>query len=67
MKMSSFKLPPSEAERLREMVPTIAELRIIDLMRDYEAIRKRRYGNTIPPVEEVAIKFVPRKELNRLS
>jgi hypothetical protein len=49
------------------MVPTIAELRVIDLMRDYEAIRKRRYGNTIPPVEEVAIKFVPRKELNRLS
>lgn len=62
-----FKLPPDEAERIREMVPTIAELRDIDLQRDYRAIRKRRYGNTIPPVEEIIIKFIPRKELARLS
>ena len=26
------------------MVPTMAELRIIDLMRDYRAIRKAYYG-----------------------
>lgn len=61
------KLPKDEVDRLKEMVPTVDELRIIDLMRDYRAIRKRRYGNTIPPIEEIAIKFVPRKELTRLS
>lgn len=60
------KLPASEIERIKSMVPTIAELRLIDLMRDYRAIRKAYYGRTIPPVEEVVFKFLPRKELKRL-
>ena len=66
-KSSGLKLPASEVERIREMVPTIAELRDIDLQRDYRSIRKRRYGNTIPPAEEIVIKFISRKELTRLS
>ena len=61
-----FKLPKSEVERIKAMVPTIAELRPIDLMRDYRAIRKAYYGKTIPPVEEVVFKFLPRHELKRL-
>lgn len=61
------KLSKDEVTRLKEMVPTTAELRIIDVMRDYRAIRKRNFGNTIPPVEEIAIRFLPRKEMDRLS
>jgi hypothetical protein len=64
-KKSSFKLPQSEVERIREMVPTIEELRIIDLMRDYRAIRKNYFGSTIPPVEDVLIRFLSRKEICR--
>ena len=67
MKKNSFKLPESEVERIKEMVPTIAELRIIDLMRDYRALRKRHFRNTIPPVEEMLIRFLPRSEMDRLS
>ena len=66
-KTSSFKLPTSEVERIKAMVPTIEELRIIDLMRDYRAIRKNFFGNSIPPVEEVLLRFLPRKEINRLG
>lgn len=61
-----FKLPKAEVERIKAMVPTIAELRLIDLMRDYMAVRRAYYGKTIPPVEEVLFKFLPRHELRRL-
>ena len=37
------KLPPDEVTRIREMVPTVDELRIIDLMRDYRAIRNNYF------------------------
>lgn len=67
MMKSNFKLPSSEVERIREMVPTVAELRIIDLMRDYRALRNRYFGNTIPPVEEVILRFLPRTEMQRLA
>ncbi len=63
----AFKLPKAEVERIKEMVPTIAELRIIDLMRDYRALRKRYFGNTVPPIEEMLIRFLPRNEMDRLS
>lgn len=63
----SFKLSPSEAGRIREMVPTLAELRNIDLKRDYCSIRKNYYGSTIPPADEVLIAFLPREEISRLS
>lgn len=53
-----LKLPPDEVVRIRKMVPTIRELRIIDLMRDYRAIRKRYFGKSIPEVESVAISLV---------
>ena len=66
-KTSSFKLPASEVERMKEMVPTVAELRDIDLIRDYKAIRKHYFGNTVPPVEEIMLRFLPRKELRRLT
>ena len=66
-KTSSFKLSKSEVERIKVMVPTMVELRIIDLMRDYRAIRKAYYGKTIPPVEEVLLRFLPRHEIKRLS
>jgi hypothetical protein len=66
-KNSAFKLQASEVERIREMVPTVDELRIIDLMRDYRSIRKNYFGNSIPPTEEILIRFLPRNEMGRLS
>ena len=62
-----FKLQASEIERMRKMVPTVEELRIIDLMRDYRAVRKNFFGNSIPPVEEVLIRFLPRREMDRMG
>jgi len=59
-------LPPEEVKRLKEMVPTVDELRIIDVMRDYRAIRKNYFGSSIPPVEEVLLRFISRKELDRV-
>jgi hypothetical protein len=66
-KSSNFKLPTWEVERIREMVTTVSELRDIDLARDYRSIRKNYFGNSIPPVEEMQIKFLPRNEMDRLS
>ena len=66
-KTKAVALPKSEIERLKDMVPTIAELRIIDLMRDYRAIRNAYFGETIPPTEEVLLRFLPRDEIARLS
>jgi hypothetical protein len=66
-KKSSFKLPADEIERIKKMVPTVAELRIIDLMRDYRVVRKRYHGTNIPPVELVNLRFLPRSEIKRLS
>jgi hypothetical protein len=60
-------LQKEEVERIKEMVPTIAELRIIDLMRDYRAVRNKYFGTSIPPVDEVLLRFLPRKEMNRLG
>lgn len=61
------KLPKDEVDRLKEMVPTVDELRIIDLMRDYRAIRKGYFGNSIPSVEEVLLRFLSREEMDRLT
>ena len=66
-KTSSFKLTASEVERIKKMVPTIAELRNNDLRRDYRSVRNNYYGNTIPPENEVLIEFLPREEISRLS
>lgn len=55
-----LKLPPDEVVRIRKMVPTIRELRIIDLMRDYSVYRNRYFNKRfIPPAEDVAFAFVP--------
>lgn len=43
------------AKRLREMRPTLDELLLIDLRRDYAVFRKRWFGNSVPPVEEVVL------------
>jgi hypothetical protein len=64
---STVKLSQHEVKRIKEMVPTVSELRNIDLKRDYRSIRKSYYGRTIPPVEEVLIAFLPRAEIRRLS
>lgn len=56
-----------EIARLKEMVPTVAELRIIDLMRDYRVVRDSYYGTLIPPVEKVLLRFLPREEIARLA
>jgi hypothetical protein len=64
---SKFKLPSSEVERIKQIVPTIAELRNIDLKRDYCSVRNNYYGNKIPPADEVLIAFMPRSEIRRLS
>lgn len=56
----------SEVERIRMMSPTIEELREIDLKRDYRAIRKSFFGSSIPPEEEVLIRYISRKEIKRL-
>jgi hypothetical protein len=63
----AIKLPKGEVERIRAMVPTIAELRVIDLMRDYRVLRKRHFGNSIPPIEEIFVRFLPRREMDRQS
>ena len=65
--MSSRHLPKDEVEFLKKMVPTVSELRIIDLMRDYRAIRDTYFGNSVPPVEVVLLRFLPRKEIVRLG
>lgn len=49
------------------MRPTVKELRLIDLMRDYSAIRKRSFGKTIPPIEKVALIFAPNDEMARIG
>jgi hypothetical protein len=56
-----------ESKRLKKIVPTMGELRIIGLMRDYTEIRKRYYGSKIPPVNKVTLKYVPEDELKRLA
>jgi hypothetical protein len=61
------KVSWEESQRLKKMVPTVDELRIIDLMRDYRVLRNRHFGNTIPPVEEVLLRFLPRHEITRLG
>ena len=60
-------LSPSEAIRLGKMRPTKSELMLIDLMRDYASLRRWLFANSIPPVEEVLLKFLPRNEIARLS
>lgn len=65
MMKKTTKLCKAEVERLKAMVPTVNELRIIDLMRDYRAVRKAYFGNSIPPVEEILIRFLPAYELAR--
>ena len=66
-KRTKSKLSDHEIERIREMIPTIDELRIIDIRRDYRAIRKARFGNSIPAVEHVLIALMPRIEMKRMS
>jgi SprT-like family protein len=59
-----LKLPPDEIARMKKMVPTIRELSVIDLMRDYRALRGRHFGKRVPPVEEVAFALVPGRVLS---
>ena len=62
-----LKLPPEEVESIKEMVPTLRELRIIDLMRDYRAVRNRYFGETIPPVEKVAFLFLDQLGMEQIG
>ena len=64
---SRFTLLPSEVVRICKMRPTVSELRLIDLMRDYRAIRKAYFGRSVPAVEEMILRFLPRHEISRLS
>jgi len=48
------------------MRETKIELRIIDLMRNYRAIRKRTFGKSIPPVEVVGFVIVPEPLMTKL-
>jgi hypothetical protein len=61
----NLKLPSEAVQRMKKMVPTVDELRVIDLMRDYRVIRNRYFGNTIPVVEDVFIRFLSQKEISR--
>lgn len=45
------RLDQENIQRLREMRPTIDELLLIDMKRDYATFRKRWFGVSIPPVE----------------
>ena len=56
-----YRFVSEDIEDMRKMVLTIRELRLIDIRRDYRAIRKRYFGNSIPLVDEVAIVFVSGK------
>lgn len=67
MKRKTNRLSKSEMEWLRTLVPTVDELRIIGLMRDYDSIRKDYFRKTIPAVSDILIRFLPRKEITRLS
>jgi hypothetical protein len=62
-----MKLSPDDIERLRKMVPTIRELRTIDILRDYRAIRARAFGKSIPPAEDIAIMLLSKREMSRMS
>lgn len=66
-KKTKSKLPDHEIERIREVTPTIDELRIIDVRRDYRVIRDRYFGNSIPSVYEVLIGFMPKREMKRIG
>lgn len=61
------KLPDHEIERIRQVTPTVDELRIIDLRRDYRAVRNGYFGKSIPPVEDVLLAFLSAKEMKRIG
>lgn len=66
-KMAKMMISPEDVERMRSMVLTIRELRIINLMRDYEAIRERSFGTSIPPVEDISVIILSKREMVRAS
>ena len=65
--MKKNPISHSEKHRLREMVPTLDELRLLDIRRDYRAIRARAFGNSIPPIEEVSVILLPKREMIRAT
>lgn len=53
------KLDSERREFLVSMKPTLAELRLIDLRRDYAVYRSRFFGSTIPDLDSVVLGFCP--------
>ena len=60
-------LPPDEVIRIAKMIPSIREFRLIDIMRDYRAVRNNYFGNRIPPIENVIVSFFPDSEMTRIG
>lgn len=46
---------------LRSLKPTIEELRLLDIRRQYAWYRKQYFGNRVPLVDQVSIVFLPDK------
>jgi hypothetical protein len=59
-------LDADDKQRLSEMRPTLRELLLIDVRRDYEAIRKGYFGKSIPTVDEVAIVMLPQAAIGSI-
>jgi Zn-dependent peptidase ImmA (M78 family) len=57
----ALNLSKSEMIRIKKMKPTMRELRLVDLLRDYKVIRNAYFGNSIPPVDRISIALLPCK------
>lgn len=62
-----MNLTSEDKERIRGMKPTLRELRIIDLLRDYKALRSRHFGTRVPPVNEISIGLYSKEYLNKMT
>lgn len=57
-----------EIDRVRAMKLTLEELELVDIRRDYKALRLAYFKHSrLPPVEHVAIQFVDRRVISGIE
>ena len=61
--MALIELRKKDLKRIKGMHLTLRELRIIDLLRDYQVIRNRYFDDRVPEVVLVSVQIVPDKYL----
>lgn len=61
--MALIELRKKDLKRIKGMHLTLRELRIIDLLRDYQVIRNRYFDDRLPEVALVSVQIVPDKYL----